>query len=192
MFTVTLTLLAAGTDTGPFNLYSNVDGYVSAFETGVSKASLLGGYTTYSVPDGTSIIRVCSTGVCTNCVDFVIGSSTTTTSTSTSSPNTEINIINNTDGVTIDNILMGINPLPPGSGLYPGPGDSYLTTYPSGTYNVTVTLLNVPNNNTTVRIDDGDLIHCYTYPAGISVSYTFVGVFLSGIPSTITVNTNPC
>ena len=35
--TVLLTLTTAGSDTGPFNLYSDVDGYISAFETGVSK-----------------------------------------------------------------------------------------------------------------------------------------------------------
>jgi hypothetical protein len=96
--TVTITLTTAGTDTGPFNLYSDVDGFVSAFETGVSKAALLSGYTTSLVPNGTTIIRVMSnSALCTNYIDITISgecttttstSSTTTTSTSTSTSTT--------------------------------------------------------------------------------------------------------
>lgn len=77
--TVLITLTIAGTDTGPFNLYSNLDGYTSAFETGVSKASLLGGYSSALVPDGTTTIRVSSTGTCTNYIDLAVGTTTTTT-----------------------------------------------------------------------------------------------------------------
>jgi len=87
--TLLITLYTAGSDTGPFNLYSNLDGYVSAFETGISKASLLAGFTSYAVPDGTTIIRVASDGTCLNHVDIIVGVTTsTTTSTSTSSTTT--------------------------------------------------------------------------------------------------------
>ena len=48
--TVYVTLTTAGADTGPFNLYSDVDGYISAFETDVPKASLLAGYTSSVAP----------------------------------------------------------------------------------------------------------------------------------------------
>ncbi len=41
--TVTITLTLAGSDTGPFNLYSDVDGYTSAFQTNVPKGDFLGG-----------------------------------------------------------------------------------------------------------------------------------------------------
>ncbi len=86
---VTITLTTAGIDTGPFNLYSDVDGFVSAFETGVSKASLLAGYTSNLVPNGTTIIRVMSDNeLCTNYLDITISGecgATTTTTTSTSS-----------------------------------------------------------------------------------------------------------
>ena len=95
---VTITLTSAGPDTGPFNLYSDVDGFVSAFETGVSKAALLAGYTTSLVPNGTTIIRVMSnSALCTNYIDITISgecttttstSSTTTTSTSTTTTTT--------------------------------------------------------------------------------------------------------
>lgn len=79
--TVLITLTAAGTDSGPFNLYSNLDGYTTAFETGVSKASLLGGYTSVVVPDYTTSIRVKSTGDCVNYIDIVLTNLTTTTTT---------------------------------------------------------------------------------------------------------------
>ena len=87
--TVTITLTTAGTDTGPFNLYSDVDGFVSAFEVGVSKAALLAGYTTSLVPNGTTIIRVMSVNeLCTNFIDIVIGGECTTTTTTSSSSTT--------------------------------------------------------------------------------------------------------
>ena len=86
---VTITLTTAGTDTGPFNLYSDVDGFVSAFETGVSKAALLAGYTSTLVPNGTTIIRVMSANeLCTNFIDIVIGGECSTTTTTTSSSTT--------------------------------------------------------------------------------------------------------
>lgn len=87
MLTVLITLTTAGADTGNFNLYSNVDGYVSAFVTGVSKAALEAGYTSYIVPNGTTIIRVMSNTACTNYIDIVLVETTTTTTT-TSTPTT--------------------------------------------------------------------------------------------------------
>ena len=85
-----ITLTTAGTGTGPFDLYSNATGYGPTFESGVSKAALLAGYTSSFVPNGTTIIRVKSNSVgCTNYVDIpVSGITTTTTSTSTTSTTT--------------------------------------------------------------------------------------------------------
>lgn len=83
--TVLITLTLAGADSGPYDLYSDLDGYVTPFATGVSKSALLAGYTTAAVPDGTITIRVTSTGTCTNYIDFTISGNTTTTTTSTSS-----------------------------------------------------------------------------------------------------------
>lgn len=82
--TVFISLTTAGTDVGPFDLYSDVDGYASSFETGISKAALVSGYLSTSVPYGTSIIKVQSYGKCTNDILLTI-SGTTTTTTSTSS-----------------------------------------------------------------------------------------------------------
>jgi hypothetical protein len=92
MASVLITLTAAGADTGPFNLYSNTDGYVTAFETNVSKILLVGGYTSTLVPNGTTTIRVKSNnpGLCVNYVDLAVSGITTTTTTSTTSTTTSV------------------------------------------------------------------------------------------------------
>jgi hypothetical protein len=75
-FSAVITLASAGADTSFFNLYSNVDGYVTAFATSISKASLLAGYTSNTVPDLTSVVRVKATGLCTNYVDIGVNDPT--------------------------------------------------------------------------------------------------------------------
>jgi len=86
--TVLVTLTLAGTDVGPFNLYSNVDGYTTALATGVSRAALVAGYNLLNVPDNASVIRVQSTGTCTNYLDILLSGATTTTTSSTSTSTT--------------------------------------------------------------------------------------------------------
>jgi len=88
--TVTITLTLAGSDTGPFNLYSNVDGYTSAFQINVPKNDLTSGLTTGTVPDGTTEILVRSTGVCQRNLYLPVAGApaTTTTTSSTSSTST--------------------------------------------------------------------------------------------------------
>lgn len=91
MITVIITLTTAGADTGPFDLYSNIDGFLSPFETSVAKVDLEAGYISYLVPDGTSTVRVQSNGVlCENFIDLSIGTTTTTTSTSSTSSTTTV------------------------------------------------------------------------------------------------------
>lgn len=85
---VLITLTSAGTDTGPFNLYSNVDNYTTAFETNISRGILVAGYTSTIVPPGTSAIRVKSMGICTNYVDIVLVVPSTTTTTTTAASTT--------------------------------------------------------------------------------------------------------
>jgi hypothetical protein len=71
--TVLIQLTTAGLDTGPFNLFSDLDGYTTPFEVGVAKVDLLAGYSSSLVPDGTTTIRVCSTSLyCSNCIDIVL------------------------------------------------------------------------------------------------------------------------
>jgi hypothetical protein len=65
-----ITISNVGGDAGPFDLYSNLDGYISAFETDVPKASLEAGYATANVPDGTTIIKIQSKNdLCNNFVN---------------------------------------------------------------------------------------------------------------------------
>ena len=86
--TVLITLTTIGIDCSTFDIYSDVDGFLSAFETDVPKASLSAGFSSANVPDGTTIIRVKAKGVCTNYIDITLSTITTTTTTSSSSTTT--------------------------------------------------------------------------------------------------------
>ena len=79
---------SAGTDTGPFDLFSNVDGYIIPIDGAISRAALLAGYTCTTVPDTATSIRVKSLAACKNYVDLAISFPTTTTTTSTSTSTT--------------------------------------------------------------------------------------------------------
>ena len=86
--TVLVTLTLAGADTGPFNLYSDSDGYTTPLATGVAKLALEAGYTLSGVPADATIIRTSSTGTCTNYIDMLIAGVTTTTTTTSSTSTT--------------------------------------------------------------------------------------------------------
>ena len=81
---VLITVAVIGADSGPFDLYSDVDAYAVPFDTGVSRADLLIGYLA-TVPDFATTIKVVSTGACPDEVYVVISPTTTTTTTSTTS-----------------------------------------------------------------------------------------------------------
>ncbi len=68
----TITLTTAGSDTGPFDLYTDSDNYITPFATSISKATLELGYITMAVPNDATIVRVQSLGLCTNYVDLDI------------------------------------------------------------------------------------------------------------------------
>jgi len=110
--TVTITLTLTGTDTGPFNLYSDVDGFLSPFQTGVPKGDLVVGETFYNVPDGATTIRVKSTGVCTNYIDLVISGTTTTTTTTSTTSTTTVSPVVNYLFVFVRDIGVGANAAP--------------------------------------------------------------------------------
>jgi hypothetical protein len=77
-----------GSDAGPFDLFTNVDGYTTPFATNVSNAILYAGYLTNSVPDGATIIKLVSKGNCNTVGFFPITGIPTSTSTSTSTSST--------------------------------------------------------------------------------------------------------
>jgi hypothetical protein len=103
---ILLTLTTAGADTGPFDLYSDVDSYVSAFDTVVAKLDLEAGYAT-TAPDGTTIVRVQSTGLCTNYIDIVLVPPTTT-STSTDAPLFRSILLSNPPGESSPSLACAI------------------------------------------------------------------------------------
>jgi hypothetical protein len=84
MATALIQLTTAGADTDSFSLSSNTSGFATNFESGISRASLLAGYTSNLVPAGTTTIRVKSNSAsCSNYVDIVVGGLTTTSTTTT-------------------------------------------------------------------------------------------------------------
>jgi len=88
---VFLQLTSAGTNTGPFSLYSDVDGYTVPFQTNISRNQLLLGFMSTLVPTSTTIVRIQSTGDCVQYVDINVepkAITTTTTSSSTTSTTT--------------------------------------------------------------------------------------------------------
>ena len=62
-------LTTAGSSTGPFDLFSDVDGYTSAFATSVTTANLTSDYYSDSVPDLTKVVRIKSNS--TNCTNYI-------------------------------------------------------------------------------------------------------------------------
>lgn len=85
-------VIPAGSSVGPFDLYSNVDGYAVPFETGILASEFVApGYIT-TPPVGTGTVKIQSNGV--TCKTFIIlknicqPTTTTTTSSSTSTSTT--------------------------------------------------------------------------------------------------------
>lgn len=69
--TILLTLTFGGTDSGPFDLYQDSDGYTVPFATAVDKAAfILGIY--YEVDDTTTSIKIVSDGLCINYIDITL------------------------------------------------------------------------------------------------------------------------
>lgn len=86
---VLITLTTAGSNTEPFNIYSNADGFTSAIVSGVSRDTLLAGYE-ITAPDETTIILVESVGTCERQLYLNVAGAPTTTTSTTSSTTTLI------------------------------------------------------------------------------------------------------
>ena len=100
--TVLITLTLAGTDTGPFNLYSNIDGYATPFESSVAKIDLEAGYMSVLVPDDATTIRVASDNpLCDNYVNLTIVTTTTTSTSSTTTTTTSTSTSTTTTTTTV-------------------------------------------------------------------------------------------
>jgi len=72
---VNVKLTTAGLDTGPFNIFSNADNYVTAVATNVDWAAIASppstGYNV-TVPDQATFIKVASAGICTGFITIPI------------------------------------------------------------------------------------------------------------------------
>ena len=79
---IIITLTSVGSDQGTlFDIYSDTDGFTTAFDTDVPVASLQAGYTA-AAPDGTLVVRVCGQEPsCVNCIDITPTYTTTTSTT---------------------------------------------------------------------------------------------------------------
>jgi hypothetical protein len=62
-FQILITLTTAGSNTGPFDIFQNSDGYAIPIVTGVTKSTLLSGYTV-TVSNTTTAVAVVSQGTC--------------------------------------------------------------------------------------------------------------------------------
>jgi len=81
--TILIDLSVAGINTGPFNLYSDADGYVTAFALNVTRQQLLDGYPAV-VTNGTTNIKLQSlSDICPNDTIIPVNTTTSTTSTTT-------------------------------------------------------------------------------------------------------------
>ena len=151
--TVLVTLTLAGIDTGPFDLYSDADGFLVPLAIGISKVALQAGYSLTGVPDGATIIRAQSQGICTNFIDmFISGTITTTTSTSsTTSTSTTLNpedcLTGDRNAIATcsagDSSLFTVTAgntafITPGGYYYSGTGTRYYSAYIMDAANTTV------------------------------------------------------
>jgi len=151
--TILVTLTLAGADTGPFDLYSDADGFLVPLAIGISKAALQAGYSLTGVPDGATIIRAQSQGICTNFIDMFI-SGTITTTTTTSSTTSTSTTLNPEDCLTGDrnalatcsggeSALFTVTAgntafITPGGYYYSGTGTRYYSAYIMDAANTTV------------------------------------------------------
>lgn len=71
-FTAIITTPSSSEDTGPFYLFSNVDGFTVPFEKNIPRLNMLAGYVSTVVPDSTTTVRIKSEGYCIEYVDVPV------------------------------------------------------------------------------------------------------------------------
>jgi hypothetical protein len=69
---ILVTLTNTGIDSGPFDIYSDLDGFVTPIVSDVLKSNLISGYQLYNLSTSVKVIRVKSKGTCLNYVDLII------------------------------------------------------------------------------------------------------------------------
>lgn len=163
MIIVTTLVIPPGGDVGPFDLYSDSDGYTVPFATNISAAALQAGYSS-TVPNDATIIRVISTGLCTNFIDLNINLITTTTTSSSSSTSTSTSSTTTTTTTICPCTYMNIT-------ITPG----YIAFSDTGSVNVTYTNCQGLPDSITYTVS-GAYIICSSNINSIEGHYTRFGV----------------
>lgn len=157
-----ITISNPGADViGPFNIYSDVDGYTSAFESNITLAALLAGFATNNVPVGTTQIRIQNTQNDTFCQNFVPAGVSTLEY-----------YFEPKDGSTYMNDFVG-------SGNY-----AYVYGYWSGYYNGSYS---VPGNHIVKLNPDRSVHTMYDIVQGPEFHIVFLGATIKELPDFSTV-----
>lgn len=151
---VIITLVNSGTSVGPFDIYSNVDSFAAPVATGISRASLVAGYTLAGVSSLTTTVKLVSTGSC-NSVIFlsVVGKTSTTTTTTSTSTSTSTSSTTTTSTTIAPAVRSKI--LVTASTISSTPQDCLGTSYPVSLTTATAKVYDQYDNliNTPTAID---------------------------------------
>jgi hypothetical protein len=138
-----ITITNIGENEGPFNLYSNTDGYSSAFEADVTRGELLAGFGSDLIPDGTSVVRATSISLCNSSIDITITTYTTTTTTT---------LATTTTTTTVPPVTTTTTTIPPvtttTTTLFPPVTTTTTTLFPPVTTTTTSTLATTTTTTT--------------------------------------------
>ena len=150
-----------GGSAGPFDLYSDADGYTNPFQTQVPALTLTNGYV-IELPTGATIIRVCSVDICENCIDLPTNCPTTTT-TSRSSTSTTTSTSTSTSTTTTEQPPNRLNweliTNTPNSLIASQPQSSNLKIDVNGNNVVDATITgNASSQSGTIQILPGDVV----------------------------------
>jgi len=140
---ITITIPPGGA-AGPFDLYSDADGFTTPFETQVPAVDLVAGYTV-TLPMGATIIRVCSVGTCENCIDLPTNCPTTTTTTTVApTTTTTTTVVTTTTSTTVAPTTTTTTTAPTTTTTTTAPTTTTTTTAPT-----TTTTTTAPTTTTT-------------------------------------------
>jgi hypothetical protein len=166
---VTITLVNPGVDTGPFNIYTNADNYITAVATNIAKSALVAGYNA-TVPALAATVKVESTGTCTSSIYLPIIQPTTTTTTSTVAPTTTTTTTTGPAPTTTTTTTIPATTTTTTTSA-PGPTTTTTTTYINYRFDFQVrnqTDTDYGNGNLTLSKSDG------TFETNITTAFSLV------------------
>jgi hypothetical protein len=76
---VLITATSIGGNAGPFDIYQDFDSYATPVATGITRSQILSGYTV-TVNDAATIVRLISSGICTNTTNITLSGDITSCS----------------------------------------------------------------------------------------------------------------